>query len=94
MRSDDNGADLYVNAALGGDASNPVLGILGEGTAHYGAPVVDTVDNQTAVRHGHCGDSLANACRNAAFEIELFVLDLAKQAPELVYGHGSGKIAE
>ena len=86
--------DLDVDPALGSDARNPILGVLREWTADDVPPVVDPVDDQPAVGHGHGRDGVANVFRDAVLEVELLVFAAAEQAPGLVDCEPPGDVAE
>ena len=86
--------DLDVDSALGSDARDPILGVLGEWAADDVPPVVDPVDDQPAVGHGHGRDGVANVFRDAALEVEPLVFEAAEQAPELVDCEPPGDVAE
>ena len=56
--------------------------------------VVHPVDDQSASRHGHRGDGVANILRHAALEVELLMLEAPEQAPELVGCELPGNVTE
>ena len=52
------------------------------------------VDDQSAPRHGHRGDGVANVLRYTTLEVELLVLQAPEQAPELAGCEVPGDITE
>ena len=92
--ADDDSPDLDIHTALGCDARDPILGVLGERAADDVPSVVHPVDDQSAPRHGHRGDGVANVLRHAALEVELLVLQASEQAPELAGCELPGDVTE
>ena len=86
--------DLDVNTALGCDARDSILGVLGKWAADDVPPVVNSVDDQSSMRHGHRRDGVANIRRDAPFEVKLLVFQVPEQAPEFVERELSRDIAE
>ena len=67
---------------------------VGERAADDVPTVVHPVDDQSASRHGHRGDGVANILRHAALEVELLMLEAPEQAPELVGCELPGNVTE
>ena len=77
---------LNVHPAFPREAGDSILGVLGERTTDERTPIVDPVNDQSASGHGHGRDRVANVGGDAAFEVELRVLQAPEQVPERVGG--------
>ena len=85
---------MHVYTALHRKTFDPVLSVLRKRTPNNPPLIVHTVDDQAAVGHGHRRNRVEDIPRNAAFEVEHFVLDLPEQVTEGLRRQAFGEVVE